>query len=79
MANSIIGIERLDRRRRDADDVAQPAPLEEGDDDAVGRADRQQVHDHGLERHEHERNTTISSRNDSVSTAPKKHGRRAAR
>ena len=36
----------------DADQVHAPAPLEDGDEDAVGGADRQQVHDHGLERHE---------------------------
>ena len=43
---------RLDRRRLHAGEVAEPAPLEQRHDDAVGGADRQQVHDHGLERHE---------------------------
>ena len=36
----------------DADQARTPAPLEHRDDDAVRGADRQQVHDHGLERHE---------------------------
>ena len=45
--------ERLDRAAlADADEVLHPAPLEDRDDDAVGGADRQQVHDDGLERHE---------------------------
>ena len=44
---------RLDRAGLvDADQAHAPAPLEDGDDHAVGRADRQQVHDHGLQRHE---------------------------
>ena len=44
---------RLDRAfLADADEVLHPAPLEDRDDHAVGGADRQQVHDHGLERHE---------------------------
>ena len=30
---------------------AEPAPLEDGDDDAVGAADRQQVHHRRLQRH----------------------------
>ena len=33
--------------------AAAPAPLEHRDDHAVGGADRQQVHDRRLERHEH--------------------------
>ena len=45
---------RLDRPGLvDADQLHAPAPLEDGDEDAVGGADRQQVHDHRLERHEH--------------------------
>ena len=44
--------ERLDRGALDVEQAAAPAPLEHGDDDAVGGADRQQVHDHGLERHQ---------------------------
>src|SRR5207245_6902305 len=45
--------ERRDRARLlDAEEAAQPAPLEDGDHYAVGRADREQVHDHGLQRHE---------------------------
>ena len=44
---------RLDRPGLvDADQAHAPAPLEDGDEDAVGGADRQQVHDHGLQRHE---------------------------
>ena len=44
---------RLDRAFAvDADEAGAPAPLEHGDDDAVRRTDRQQVHDDGLERHE---------------------------
>ena len=30
----------------------EPTPLEHGNDDAIGGADRKQVHDDGLERHE---------------------------
>ena len=52
MANSIIGTHGSIGRRLHAGEVAEPAPLEQGDHDAVGRADRQQVHDHGLERHQ---------------------------
>ena len=37
----------------DAEQAGTPAPLEDGDDHAVGGAHRQQVHDHGLQRHEH--------------------------
>ena len=36
----------------DADQVLRPAPLEDRDHDPVGRADRQQVDDHRLERHQ---------------------------
>ena len=43
---------RLDRPAVDADEVGAPAPLEDRDEHAVGRADRQDVHDDGLERHE---------------------------
>ncbi len=44
----------LDRRAAvDTEDAAEPSPLEDHDHDAVGRADRQQVHHDGLERHEH--------------------------
>ena len=52
MANIIIGTNGSMGPAADADDAAEPAPLEHGHDDAVGGADRQQVHDHGLERHE---------------------------
>ena len=38
---------------RRADEALAPAPLEHGDDHAVGGADRQQVHDRRLERHQH--------------------------
>ena len=45
--------ERLDRPfLADADELLAPAPLEDRDDHAVRGADRQQVHDRGLERHE---------------------------
>ena len=44
--------ERLDGPGLQPGDVAEPAPLHDGDGDAVGGADRQQVHDHGLQRHE---------------------------
>ena len=44
--------ERFDRRRLDAGQSAEPAPLEDGDDDAVGGRDRQHVHDDRLERHQ---------------------------
>ena len=36
----------------DAEDAVPPSPLEHGDDHAVRGADRQQVHDHGLQRDE---------------------------
>ncbi len=45
--------ERLDRSGPvHADQFVQPAPLEHGDNHAVGRADRQQVHQRGLDRDE---------------------------
>ena len=44
---------RLDRPfLADAHRALHPTPLEDRDDHAVGGADRQQVHDHGLQRHE---------------------------
>ena len=43
---------RVDRPRCHARDVAQPAPLEQRDHHAVRGADREQVHEHGLQRHE---------------------------
>ena len=52
MANSIIGTNGSIGAPFDAEQAAAPAPLEHGDDDAVGGADREQVHDHRLERHE---------------------------
>ena len=54
MANMIIGRNGLiGTVLCEADQLVAPAPLEHGDDHAVGGADRQQVHDRGLERHEH--------------------------
>ena len=45
--------ERLDGPAAgDADQVLAPAPLEDGDDDAVGRGDGQHVHDDRLDRHQ---------------------------
>ena len=44
---------RLDRGSADSDQVTAPTPLEDGDHYSVGRADRQQVHEHGLQGHEH--------------------------
>ena len=52
MAKSIIGMNGLIGPAFDAEQLAGPAPLEDGDDDAVGGADRQHVHEDGLERHE---------------------------
>src|SRR3712207_8508600 len=43
----------LDRPRAvDADELAEPAPLEHSHDHAVGGADREQVHHRRLQRHE---------------------------
>ncbi len=44
--------EGVDGSAFDPEQLAGPAPLEDGDDDAVRRADRQHVHEDGLERHE---------------------------
>ncbi len=41
------------RARIDTEHAAEPSPLEDHHHHAVGGADRQQVHDDGLERHEH--------------------------
>ena len=53
----------------DTREVAEPAPLEERDNHAVGRSDRQQVHDHCLERNqerpEHDRQQDEGQREDS--------------
>ena len=49
MANIIIGRKTSIGPFVDADDATEPAPLEDRDDDAVGRADREQVHDRGLD------------------------------
>ena len=54
MANSIIGAHgSIGRSPAHAEQAAEPAPLEDRDHHAVGGADGQQVHDHGLERDEH--------------------------
>ena len=45
MAKSIIGTQASMGPPLDADDAADPAPLEHGHHHAVGGADRQQVHD----------------------------------
>ena len=46
--------ERLDRRGPvEADQAAEPTPLEDRDDDAERRADAEQVHQDRLERHQH--------------------------
>ena len=80
MAKNIIGAKVSMGPGCEAGDVAEPAPLHDGDGDAVGGADRQQVHDHGLERHEQRCGTpTIISRNDTTSTATKKYGIRELR
>jgi hypothetical protein len=52
MANSIIGTNGSIGAGLDAGDAVEPTPLEHGDDHAVGGADRQQVHDHRLQRHQ---------------------------
>ena len=65
----------LARRRRGR---SRPSPLEHRDDHAVRGADRQQVHDHGLERHERSSGTRPSAAGTTApSTAPMKSGRRA--
>ena len=52
MANSIIGAHgSIGPGWMPVRSLSQPH-WNSGDDHAVGRADRQQVHDHGLERHE---------------------------
>ena len=52
MANSIIGTNGSIGAPSTSRMPTAPAPLEDGDDDAVGGADRQQVHHHRLERHQ---------------------------
>ena len=52
MAKSIIGMNGSIGAGSTPMMSLRPAPLEDRDDHAVGGADRQQVHDHGLERHE---------------------------
>ena len=54
MAKSIIGAnDWMGPVPVDTDELAEPAPLEHSDDHAVAGADRQQVHDRRLDRHEH--------------------------
>ena len=53
MANMNIGTKlTIGQRSCDAEQAGAPALLEDGDDHAVGGADREHVHDRGLEGHE---------------------------
>ena len=55
--------ERLDRPRPiDPEDPGKPSPLENRDEDALGRTNREQIHDRRLEGMRSERKTSMSSR-----------------
>ena len=61
----------------DPDQLPGPAALGEVGDDAVGGADRQQVHDAGLQRHRDERKVTVSSMIERITTPPMNSGSRS--
>ena len=58
----------------DADQARAPAPLEDRDDDAVRRSDTEHVEQRAFSGTSTDRNTIISTRNDSPITAPRNHG-----